>query len=254
MTTICGKEEQASPALDNTNAMTSDTTTAYAPETPWYRGRYMLLTVALLLTVILHPAIEYVFGTDVQNVLVTLLLLSGLRAIALHPWLFRPLLALVLPVVALIWISDRSDSALLTWASSAVTQLLLTVVMIQVFIDVLRSRRVTVDVIFGSVAVYLLFGVVMAMAYQFGNSISPGSIIESVPAESTLAGPQFKQFLYFSFVTLTSVGYGDLTPISQYARSIAMFEGVVGQLYLAILVARLVGIHIAQADGPASGS
>jgi hypothetical protein len=231
--------------------MNMDTTTSGITETPWFRGRFLFLTLALLLTILLNPVIEYLVGTDVQNVLLTLLLVAGLRAIALHPWLFRLLTALVLPVIALIWISDRYDSTLLTWLSSAVTQLLLAVVLVQVFIDVLRSRHVTVDVIFGSVAVYLLFGVVMAIAYQFGNSISPGSIIESVPAESTMGGPQFKEFVYFSFVTLTSVGYGDLTPISQFARSLAMFEGVVGQLYLTILVARLVGIHIAQDDGPA---
>lgn len=228
--------------------MTTETTIPGISDAPWFRGRFLLLTLALLLTLMLHPVIEGLVGADVQNVLLTLLLVAGLRAIALHPWLFRILAALVLPVIALIWISDRVDSALLTWLSSAVTQLLLIAVMVQVFIDVLRSRRVTVDLIFGSVAVYLLFGVVMAIAYQFGNSLSPGSIIESVPAESTLGGPQFKEFLYFSFVTLTSVGYGDLTPINQFARSLAMFEGVVGQLYLAILVARLVGIHIAQDD------
>ncbi|MEO1201425.1 MAG: ion channel [Pseudomonadota bacterium] len=228
--------------------MTTETTIPGISDPPWFRGRFLLLTLALLLTLMLHPVIEGLVGADVQNVLLTLLLVAGLRAIALHPWLFRILAALVLPVIALIWISDRVDSALLTWLSSAVTQLLLIAVMVQVFIDVLRSRRVTVDLIFGSVAVYLLFGVVMAIAYQFGNSLSPGSIIESVPAESTLGGPQFKEFLYFSFVTLTSVGYGDLTPINQFARSLAMFEGVVGQLYLAILVARLVGIHIAQED------
>ena len=106
----------------------------------------------------------------------------------------------------------------------------------------------TADTIFGAVAVYLLYGVAMALMFQFVNNVAPGSVISSVGEAYSLTErhDQFSEFLYFSFVTLTSVGYGDLTPISAPARSLAMLEGVIGQLYLAILIARLVGIHVAQ--------
>ena len=234
--------------------MTAKTKLTTASEPPWYGGRYLLLTLALLPTVILVPIFELLFSDDVQSVLVTLLLLASLRAVAPHPWLLRGLSAIVLPVVALMWFSDRNDVEIATRISFVLTEIFLVIVMVTVFADVVSARRVTLDVIFGSVAVYLLFGVVMAMAYQFANSIAPGSVIESISAGEILAGAQFKEFVYFSFVTLTSVGYGDLSPISQIARSIAMFEGVVGQLYLAILVARLVGIHTAQDDTPPSVS
>ena len=84
--------------------------------------------------------------------------------------------------------------------------------------------------------------------FQFVNNVTPGSVVASMGEAASLTEryDQFSEFLYFSFITLTSVGYGDLTPIGAPARSLAMLEGVVGQLYLAILIARLVGIHIAQ--------
>jgi hypothetical protein len=55
-------------------------------------------------------------------------------------------------------------------------------------------------------------------------------------------------FIYYSFVTMSTLGYGDITPISNPARSLSLLEAVVGQLYIAILIAKLVGMHIAQAQ------
>jgi hypothetical protein len=213
----------------------------------WYQGPYLLLTLALVLTVILHPIMETLFGGNMMNVLLTLLLLAGLRAISGHRWLFRIMGAMVLPVLAANWLVDYLQSApIIDWSASIITQLFLLVVMGTVFWDVIKTRKVTADVIFGSVAVYLIFGVVMAMIYQLINTIDPGTVIASVTADDTARTAAFDQFLYFSFITLTSVGFGDLSPLGQYARSLAVFEGVVGQLYLAILVARLVGAHLAQ--------
>jgi hypothetical protein len=152
-----------------------------------------------------------------------------------------------LPVLVFNWAIDNVEShPLVDWLTSVATQLFIAAVMATVFRDVIRTRKVTVDVIFGSVAVYLLLGVVMAMAYQLANTMDPGSVIASVTADATRPGANFNQFLYFSFITLTSVGFGDISPLGPIARSLAMFEGIVGQLYLAILVARLVGIHVAQ--------
>jgi hypothetical protein len=56
-------------------------------------------------------------------------------------------------------------------------------------------------------------------------------------------------FIYYSFVTMSTLGYGDITPISNSARSLSLLEAVVGQLYIAVLIARLVGMHIAQEQG-----
>ena len=76
----------------------------------------------------------------------------------------------------------------------------------------------------------------------------PGTVIPSIGEIMTAQerAELFPEFTYFSFITLTSVGYGDLAPISAQARALAMVEGMFGQLYTAILIAKLVGVQVTQ--------
>ena len=89
--------------------------------------------------------------------------------------------------------------------------------------------------------VYLLLGVVWQDFYVLLDIVVPGSFNSSLLTE--------KDFLYFSFITLSTLGYGDITPVIGPARALAYTEALIGQLYLTILVARLVGLYIAYA-GP----
>jgi hypothetical protein len=93
----------------------------------------------------------------------------------------------------------------------------------------------------GSVAVYLLLGLAWAHAYFLVALIHPGAFNTPPAADGINEMPQF---VYYSFVTLTTVGYGDITPIHPFARSLATLEALVGQLYPAILIARLVSLEI----------
>jgi hypothetical protein len=117
--------------------------------------------------------------------------------------------------------------------------------------DVLRGRRVTAEKITGAVCAYLLLGFVWALLYAFMEFIEPGSLaIPDALTERVTTGEgesALSLFTYYSFVTLTTLGYGDITPVSIAARTFAWIEALVGQLYLAIMIARLVGIHIAEA-------
>ena len=216
---------------------------------PWYLGPYFILTVAMLFGTVAYPLGSDIVGSGLLRISLTGMLLAGLYAVVNHNWAFRVLLICVIPVLLSNWFLDPySTPPFVDWLASLANSLFLFVVMIVVFADVVRSRTVTADTIFGAVAAYLLFGVTMALLFQFVNNVSPGSVVDSMGEAASLEEryDQFAEFLYFSFITLTSVGYGDLTPIGAPARSLAMLEGVVGQLYLAILIARLVGIHIAQ--------
>jgi len=93
----------------------------------------------------------------------------------------------------------------------------------------------------GAVCVYLLLGVIWAIAYTILEMVSPGSFGGFVP----LQGRGWdNEWLYFSFVTMTTLGYGDLLPVSATARALAYMQAVFGQLYVAILVAGLVSAYI----------
>jgi hypothetical protein len=104
----------------------------------------------------------------------------------------------------------------------------------------LRTGPITFHRIQGAVAAYVLLGVIWAYAYSLVELLRPGAIAGPVnPAE----GP--RAFFYFSFVTLATVGYGDVLPVHPVARSLATLEAVTGTLYVAILVARLVSLAVA---------
>jgi hypothetical protein len=96
---------------------------------------------------------------------------------------------------------------------------------------------VTMNRVVGALCIYLLIGVVWATFYGFVELIEPGSFrYTGHPASHPL-----EHFLYYSFVTLTTMGYGDIAPVHPVARTLAYLEAVVGQIYIAVLIAGLIG-------------
>ena len=102
--------------------------------------------------------------------------------------------------------------------------------------DVLRSEVITWDRIQGAVSAYLLFGVAWGVLYAWAGLGDPQAFSGAVGATPQSGEPM----IYYSFVTLTTLGYGDITPVSQTARTLAWLEAAFGQIYLVVLVAHLV--------------
>ncbi|MEM1437804.1 MAG: potassium channel family protein [Pseudomonadota bacterium] len=109
--------------------------------------------------------------------------------------------------------------------------------------DVFLSKMVSAKTIMGAICAYILLGMLWGYLYSLVNALQPGAFSDDVD-ETGLIG----HFVYFSMVTLTTLGYGDITPVSAAARGLAVVEATLGQVYLTVLVARLVGIHLTQ-DG-----
>jgi Ion channel len=109
--------------------------------------------------------------------------------------------------------------------------------------QVYRAGPVTGHRIRGAIAAYLLIGITFAYAYMLIASLIPESF--HLPAwASQPASDRAETFLYFSLTTLTTAGYGDITAVHPFARSLATLEALIGQLYPAILIARLVSLQI----------
>ncbi|HUT94910.1 MAG TPA: potassium channel family protein [Thermoguttaceae bacterium] len=122
-----------------------------------------------------------------------------------------------------------------------------TIIVILQFLFV--DQRVTCNTIFASLCVYLLLGVLWSTAYSLIEILEPGSFtfgFADEQGEMRFGGGESIFPIYYSFVTLTTLGYGDIVPASATARMLSAAEAVTGQLYLAVLVARLVGLHISQ--------
>jgi hypothetical protein len=116
---------------------------------------------------------------------------------------------------------------------------------------VFASRRVTFNTVCASLCVYLLMGILWSLVYSFIDRLDPAAFYCSLPGGQRSTVLQIGKagssgVLYFSFTTLTTLGYGDIVPASPIARMLASTEAITGQLYLAVLVARLVGLYIAE--------
>ena len=122
-------------------------------------------------------------------------------------------------------------------------------VVVSTFQYLFRTRRVSIDTINAALCVYLLLGILFAFTYSIVDTLEPGSF-KSAAFEEGAAFMKFTQAsfypLYFSLVTLTTLGYGDVVPVSRAASMLAVLEAMTGQIYLAVLVARLVGLQVAQ--------
>jgi hypothetical protein len=121
--------------------------------------------------------------------------------------------------------------------------LFILIAIITIGADVLARERITLDCILGSICVYLFLGMFFAFDFGLCALLLPGAFHSPWGGGSpgTIA---LNDILYFSYSTLTTVGYGDITPAHPFVRALASFEAVTGTLYIAVMIARLVGLHV----------
>lgn len=125
--------------------------------------------------------------------------------------------------------------------AASTTVLFFTYVVLKLLKNIFTTKQVNVNLILCSICVYFLIGVVWALLFALVNMHIPGSF--DLPAH-IIDSAEINDFMYYSMVTLTTLGYGDITPLSAPAKSLSAMEALVGQVYLTVIVARLVGLHM----------
>jgi hypothetical protein len=195
----------------------------------------VLVTIVFVVPVVLEPGQARRLANDVSF---TLILLAA--AVAIFDARPLPLAAVALcgAAVAIRWLewlfATGGSNVVREGTALAALVLLTPIVAARVF----ARGTVTADRVMGAVALYLLLGFAWASAYELVALHDPhafgGGAAEGVGAE---------RWIYFSFVTLTTAGYGDIVPVARSARSLAVLEALVGQLYPAIILARLVSLQ-----------
>jgi hypothetical protein len=203
----------------------------------------MLVFIVLAIFVALPLEALNVVSPTVAGVVLTLLLVAGIVAMTgrgpstliVGFFAFASLVARWLTVIRPSRIMATWDLCLAIFALALLTGF----VLVQVF----REGPITGDRIRGSILAYLLLGLIWCLAYQLVVLLFPGSF-RFVEAPSPTPGRLNHQLVYYSYITLTTVGYGDITPVHPIARTLSAGEGLVGQLYPAILIARLVSLQI----------
>jgi hypothetical protein len=139
------------------------------------------------------------------------------------------------------WAAHFAELPFLWTLSRVFLAIFFSISLVSLLSHIRRAKEVTPDLIMGAASTYFLLGLLWAFIFVFIETFSPGSFrLEGSPVDME------SQLIYYSFVTLTTVGYGDVTAVSMIARSYSVLEAVIGQLYLTVLVAGLVGLHISQ--------
>ena len=218
-------------------------------QTGWWAAylqhRYGFLFYSLLLTLVGAPILKALVGSgDLLLVFVGLNLLAA--ALQLDSKKGRlTLLAIVVTAVLLKIVALQAGHAILSTASLVLWTLIALFTVFGALRFVLRSSAITAEHLYAALSAYLLAGVFLGVLYWAAEETWPGSLVVNGPGAShpfLLADG-----IYFSFITLATVGYGDMVPGNDMVRGLAVVEAIAGQFYLAVMIARVMSLYMREA-------
>jgi Ion channel len=198
----------------------------------------------LVLATIFVPMVDLpLMGQLALSLIFVLTLISGAFATIQHRIFVGLVITLAISTLAVGLVDEFAPSHISSSLETTLRLSCLSILVIMTLKRTLRPGPVTVYRVMGGIAGYLLIGFTWSFAYQLVVQQVPGaihfaSLVADVPSR------QPSHLIYFSFVTLATVGYGDAYPVHPVARSLAVAEALVGQLYIAILIASLVGMAL----------
>ena len=201
------------------------------------------LLVALAILLIAAPFVEELQGGHlILSVLFSLVLLAAVVAVAQRKRSLVIALVLAVPALTIRWINHFRPDLVHPAAFLICALLLLAFVIGHLLYFILHAPVVTVEVLCASIAAYLMLGLTWTVAYWLVDQLTPGGAFSFNTGRGAQSMNGFTG-LYFSFITLSTVGYGDITPVSRAARWLAATEAMIGMLYVAVLIARLVSLY-----------
>lgn len=208
------------------------------------KNNFSYMLIALLIFIVAVPIahdLELVSLRTSRAVAIFCLLVIGVWSLRYAGRLFTiGMSVVILGVILNIWAFVSENNPL----HIASLLILIAFLLVAIFTD-LRQVAVVNDLspnrIIGAICVYLMLGVIWSIAYSVLEFSQPGSFRGLTEVFTPGWNPDW---IYFSFVTLTTLGYGDITPATQTARSLAIAEAIVGQFYIAVLVAGLVSAYM----------
>jgi len=204
--------------------------------------RFLLLLVSLLAMMVLEPFLfDYTRIWFLVDIFFSIILFTSIYAVSDKKSTTLIAILLAFPKLATLWIEGFTSNTLLAFLDSIFGIVFIGYIIILILRHIFKQKEVTLETIYGAIVVYILIGLLWVFFYKLTEILHPGSF--SMAADIAASK---KTMYYFSFITLTTLGYGDITPVSDQAKSLAMLEAVVGQMFIAVLIARLVGIHITQ--------
>ena len=211
--------------------------------------KFIYLLAALLFFLLIHPLFEHlVFARILLHILDSAVLVTAIYAVCQNRKVLIFGILLLLPAMIGSWSLYVFEIPALDLIARSFSALFFAFAATVMMLNVFSEEEVTVDTISGALCVYLMMGLTWAFIYSVIEFLAPGSFTVNTKVPLSLGGDRYYEiplFLYYSFVTLTTLGYGDITPLTPPARAFSYVEAIVGQIFVAVLIARLVGLHIA---------
>jgi hypothetical protein len=211
---------------------------------PGITGRgFFLLFLFLLATLILYPYAETTrFGYYAFRVVGSFAILMSVYAAKIHRALLVLALALAIPAMMQRILLRRVDASSFSIFSNVLSFAFDVVIVVIIFRRVFAREKPNSETIFGALCIYLLVGFCFASVYGMVAAFQPNAFYLD-PLTNLHHIPDRFDFIYYSFGTMTSLGAAGITPISSHARSVSIVEAILGVLYLAVLIARLMGAY-----------
>lgn len=209
------------------------------------------LLAALLLLIATMPFVDDLpHGATLESALLTLVLISAGLAVGGRRNVLLFALLLLLPALITRWTHHLFPHLVSPAAHLGFGIIFIGFVVANILRHILNASRVNVEVLCAAISVYLMIGLLWTLAYMLVSHLTPSAFsFNSPPGEAhTMVG--FNSF-YFSFTTLSTLGFGDIIPVSKVARTLAAMEAIAGMLYVAILISRLVSLY---APAPSRGN
>lgn len=210
---------------------------------PWFKSRFVYLIVAIISLIAVAPFLQgYVGIRLLVDAFFTVIFLAAIFSISQKKQYMAFGVVLALPTIVSLWATYFVVSDAVFIVGRIFGILFFGFAIVQILQFIFRARDVTKDVIFAAIVVYLLIAMMWSFIYGLLEVLQPGSF--NIPAAHIHESRRL--FMYFSFVTITTLGYGDITPLAERATSFAILEAFIGQIYLVVVVAWLVGMHVSR--------
>lgn len=206
--------------------------------------RFLYLLCSMIFLIVVSPFLQHGIGSEILLVfIVTAVLVSAINSVSDKKRHLILACLLAAPWFVTSVATTLSGTLYPEFYEALFGSIFFIYTTVLIFSHVLKYKKVTSDTLYGAICVYILIGLTWSFFYVLIITTSHDAFYIN-PANNVDNIINWHDLVYYSFVTLTTLGYGDITPVAPIARSIAYLEAILGPIYLTIIIARLVGLYI----------
>jgi hypothetical protein len=209
------------------------------------KGRLFYLLIMLIALIVLYPILQgSLFRGVTLNTIFTFILIAIVYGLRAERWVIIVGILIGVPWLAVVWINLRLEIQALRIVSAILMTLLFSYTLVLLIRHIREADEISADLLYGAGCIYMLIGFAWSGISMTIELLRPGSFMQ-VTASGYKPISHASDLVYYSFTTLTTLGYGDITPQLPMTRSLAILEAITGVLFMGILIGTLVGVFVA---------